>query len=496
MSQGRRIKEENNKDKKSTKNEKNNPKGNIIFKILAFVYFLITIVFYIAVIQIDMLPTLYTVVFTIAEILFTYLIIRGIAKSRKGYVINIICIIIAILISAVYVYATNYLLATSNFLGNVFKQVTETEQYYIVSKKDSSYTNIEDVEGTDVYLFQIEESVKNDLENKVNVTLKSEQNLTDLGTKLIDDEIDTIFVSLTQYEMLSEEIKGFKENTKIIYIVNHDVKVESVIENTNSEHTIENGIFNVYVSGIDTTGSITNVARSDANILATVNTKTHEILLTSIPRDYYVTLHSKDANDKLTHSGIYGISETVTSVEDLLEIDINYYVRINFTTVIKLVDIIGGVDVYSEYNFSTNTDPSFTFTKGNTHLNGQQALAYSRERYSFVDGDNQRIKNQQQVIEAIIEKVLSSNTILTKYINILNSMEGSFQTNITQDEVSKLVQDQLSSMSSWKITTNSLTGTGAYYPTYSMGSQELYVMIPDNDSIEEAEEQIHKVMGE
>ena len=251
MSQGRRKKEENNKDKKSTKNEKNNPKGNIIFKILAFVYFLITIVFYIAVIQIDMLPTLYTVVFTIAEILFTYLIIRGIAKSRKGYVINIICIIIAILISAVYVYATNYLLATSNFLGNVFKQVTETEQYYIVSKKDSSYTNIEDVEGTDVYLFQIEESVKNDLENKVNVTLKSEQNLTDLGTKLIDDEIDTIFVSLTQYEMLSEEIKGFKENTKIIYIVNHDVKVESVIENTNSEHTIENGIFNVYVSGID-----------------------------------------------------------------------------------------------------------------------------------------------------------------------------------------------------------------------------------------------------
>lgn len=496
MSQGRRIKEENNKDKKSTKNEKNNPKGNIIFKILAFVYFLITIVFYIAVIQIDMLPTLYTVVFTIAEILFTYLIIRGIAKSRKGYVINIICIIIAILISAVYVYATNYLLATSNFLGNVFKQVTETEQYYIVSKKDSSYTNIEDVEGTDVYLFQIEESVKNDLENKVNVTLKSEQNLTDLGTKLIDDEIDTIFVSLTQYEMLSEEIKGFKENTKIIYIVNHDVKVESVIENTNSEHTIENGIFNVYVSGIDTTGSITNVARSDANILATVNTKTHEILLTSIPRDYYVTLHSKDANDKLTHSGIYGISETVTSVEDLLDIDINYYVRINFTTVIKLVDIIGGVDVYSEYNFSTNTDPSFTFTKGNTHLNGQQALAYSRERYSFVDGDNQRIKNQQQVIEAIIEKVLSSNTILTKYINILNSMEGSFQTNITQDEVSKLVQDQLSSMSSWKITTNSLTGTGAYYPTYSMGSQELYVMIPDNDSIEEAEEQIHKVLGE
>ena len=269
------------------------------------------------------------------------------------------------------------------------------------------------------------------------------------------------------------------------------MKVSTKIETADSRQTINNGIFNVYISGIDTTGSISNVARSDANILATVNTKTHEVLLTSIPRDYYVTLHSKKAKDKLTHSGIYGVSETVTTVEDLLDIDINYYVRVNFTTLIKLVDTLGGVSVYSDYNFTT---AGYTFSKGYNRLNGKEALAFSRERYSFANGDNQRVKNQQQVIEAIINKVLDSKTILTKHTSILNSMEGSFQTNISQDEVSKLVQDQLNNMSSWKILNNSLTGTGSYGPTYSMGSQELYIMLPDSTSVQNAKQQIKSVM--
>lgn len=495
MSQGKRMKEEPKRGKKGVKSEKNskrrNPKLDGVLKLLAFVYAVITIIFYIAVRKVNMLPTSYTVIFTIAEIVFTILMIRGILKNRKSLKINIICIIIVLFVSGIYIYATNYLLATSNFLGKVFREVTETEQYYIIARKDSSYSKIEDVKGKDIYLFQIEDSVKKDLTDKVTVTLKSEGNLTNLGKKLLNKDIDTVFVSLTQYEMLSEEIKEFKDNTKIIYIVNHDVKVSTKIETTDSRQTISNGIFNVYISGIDTTGSISNVARSDANILATVNTKTHEVLLTSIPRDYYVTLHSKKAKDKLTHSGIYGISETVTTVEDLLDIDINYYVRVNFTTLIKLVDTLGGVSVYSDYNFSAG---GYTFSKGYNRLNGNEALAFSRERYSFADGDNQRVKNQQKVIEAIINKVLDSNTILTKYTSILNSMEGSFQTNISQDEVSKLVQDQLNNMSSWKIINNSLTGKGSYGPTYSMGSQELYIMLPDSTSLQNAKQQIKSVM--
>lgn len=202
-------------------------------------------------------------------------------------------------------------------------------------------------------------------------------------------------------------------------------------------------------------------------------------------------MHSKQAKDKLTHSGIYGVSETVTTVEDLLNVDINYYVRVNFTTIIKLVDTLGGVDVYSDYDFECG---GYSFTKGYNHIGGSAALVFSRERYSFAAGDNQRVKNQQHVIEAIIKKVANSTTILTKYTSILNSLEGSFQTNIEQSEISKLVKNQLENMSSWTVKSNSLTGTGSYGPTYSMGSQELYIMLPDSTSVQNAKSQIKAVM--
>lgn len=224
-----------------------------------------------------------------------------------------------------------------------------------------------------------------------------------------------------------------------------------------------------------------------------INTNTHEALLTSIPRDYYVTLHSYGAKDKLTHSGIYGVNETVKTAEDLLDTDINYYVRVNFTTVIKLVDKLGGIDVYSDYNFSRN---GYNFKKGYNHINGDAALVFSRERYSFAGGDNQRVKNQQHVIEAVMKKVLNSTTLLTKYTDILDSLKGSFQTNIAQDDISSLVKDQINNMSSWTIKSNSLTGTGASSSTYSMGSTKLYVMVPNSTSVTSAKEKIDEVLGE
>ena len=316
--------------------------------------------------------------------------------------------------------------------------------------------------------------------------------MTNLGNNLINKEIDVILISSSQYSILSEEIENFKDNTKIIYTASHEIKKTATVSTDNSKYTIENGIFNVYISGIDTSGNISNVSRSDANIIATVNTKTHEVLLTSIPRDYYVTLHSKGAKDKLTHSGIYGINETVTTVEDLLDIDINYYVRVNFTTVIKLVDTLGGVSVYSDYDFNAQ---GYHFNKGYNYLNGEQALAFSRERYSFAAGDNQRVKNQQAVIEAIIKKVMNSTTILTKYTSILESLEGSFQTNIEQSEISSLVKSQLENMSSWTIKNNALTGTGSYGPTYSMGSTKLYIMLPNESSVSSAKEKINDVLN-
>lgn len=480
-----------NKKKRSTKKSTN--KIDIAFRILALIYLIITIVFYISVIRMDMLPALYVTIFTIAEIIFTIAMLVGLAKKHKTYKLNVLCLIIVLFISAAYMYVTNYANATTDFLGNVFQEVEETDDYYVVVRKASSYKEIKDISGKELYVFQVEDDVKQEVSSKVSVTLRSKESLNDLGDNLLKNKLEAILVSSSQYAILKEEVKDFEANTRIIYTATHKIVKAATVENENSKYNVENGIFNVYISGIDTAGRISNVSRSDANIVVTVNTKTHEVLLTSIPRDYYVTLHSKKAKDKLTHSGIYGVSETVTTVEDLLDIDINYYVRVNFTTVTKLVDTLGGIDVYSDYNFTAGP---YNFQKGYNHVNGAQALLFSRERHSFAAGDNQRVKNQQHVIEAIMKKVLNSTTILTKYTNILNAMEGSFQTNIEQKEISNLVKDQLQNMSSWKIKNNSLTGTGASKSTYSAGSQKLYVMIPDATSVQKAKEQIANVMGE
>ena len=477
---------------KSKGNKKIN-KVMLAFKILALVFFITTIVFYVSVNKLNLLPTSYFVAFTLAEIIITALITIGLAKKHKTYKLNVLCLIIMLLLTGIYLYVINFANAANDFLGSVFQEVKETEEYYVVVKDDSEYENIDDLDGESIYAFQIEEDVREDINKEINANFKTQDNLTNLGNDLLDEKIEAILVSSSQYAMISEEIEDFEDDTRIIYKSNHEIEKTAEVSAGDSKYTIGNGVFNVYISGIDTSGSISNVSRSDANIIATVNTKTHEVLLTSIPRDYYVTLHSKGAKDKLTHSGIYGINETVTTVEDLLDIDINYYVRVNFTTVIKLVDVLGGIDVYSANSFSRG---AYTFSQVYNHLNGDAALVFSRERYSFASGDNQRVKNQQAVIEAIAKKVLNSETLLKKSADILDSLQGSFQTNIEQDEMSSLVRAQLSDMSSWKFSNNALEGTGSYGPTYSMGSTQLYIMLPNETSVANAKAKINEAMGE
>ena len=484
----------------TTKSGVNKPKSNkkvnkvmMAFKILALIFLITTIVFYISVNRLNLLPTSYFVAFTLAEVILTSLIMIGLAKKHKTYKLNVVCLIIMLLLTGIYLYIINFANATNEFLGSVFQEVKETEEYYVVVRNDDKYDDINDLDGESIYAFQIENDVQEDINSQANVNFETGNNLIDLGNDLLDEKIEAILVSSSQYAMVSEEIENFKDETKIIYTSDHEIVKTTEVNSEGSKYTVENGVFNVYISGIDTSGSISNVSRSDANIIATVNTNTHEVLLTSIPRDYYVTLHSKGAKDKLTHSGIYGINETVTTVEDLLDIDINYYVRVNFTTVIKLVDVLGGIDVYSSNSFSRG---GYTFSQGYNHLNGDAALVFSRERYSFASGDNQRVKNQQAVIEAIAKKVLNSTTLLTRYTDILDSLQGSFQTNIEQDEMSSLVRAQLSDMSSWKFSNNALEGTGSYGPTYSMGSTQLYIMLPNETSVANAKAKINEAMGE
>ena len=263
------------------------------------------------------------------------------------------------------------------------------------------------------------------------------------------------------------------------------------------EVNVTKDTFTIYVAGIDTYGSVSSVSRSDVNMLVTINPKTGQVLLTSIPRDYYVRLHGTTGyKDKLTHAGIYGVDMSVQTLEDLLDIDINYYVRVNFTSLIKLVDALGGVDVYSEYSFNSNAglgyQDGFHFSKGYNHVNGEQALAFVRTRKAFIGGDRVRGKNQQALIEAIIRKVCSP-TIIMRYTSILDSLEGSFDTNLSMNDITSLARYQIDKMPDWNISSISLDGTDGSEYTYSFSGQKLYVMIPSEDSVNSAKDKFTAV---
>ena len=252
--------------------------------------------------------------------------------------------------------------------------------------------------------------------------------------------------------------------------------------------------FIVYVGGSDTrTSKLTEKYNSDVNILAVVNPTTKQVLMINTPRDYYVKTTKTRGNvlDKLTHCGSYGLQCSLDTLGNLYDQEINYYTIVNFKGFKKLVDAIGGVDVYCEKSFSAHTDDLY-FKKGNLHLNGRQALAFVRERYAFSDGDYARGRHQMEVLEEIINK-LASGTIITRYAQIIESVEGMFTLGFTNEEISQLVKMQLSDMASWDIKNYTVTGTGTSKETYSMPGQKVYVTIPNYDTVEHAKSLIEKV---
>ena len=249
--------------------------------------------------------------------------------------------------------------------------------------------------------------------------------------------------------------------------------------------------FNIYISGMDTTGKITEEARSDVNMIITVNPKTHKILMTSIPRDYLVELQNGE-KDKLTHTGMMGIDETTSDVEDLLGIKINYYVKVNYNTLKDLVNSIGGITINSDKAFISYIG-RYQFVQGKNELDGAKALAYARERRTYSDGDNHRVRNQQEVLKAIVNKLTGSTTLLTRYNKILKYLAPTMEMNFTRAEVKALVKFQLGKNPKWKFESNALEGYDAFATVYSGGNQQLYVMKPDEESIKKARQKIKEI---
>ncbi len=256
---------------------------------------------------------------------------------------------------------------------------------------------------------------------------------------------------------------------------------------------VEGDVVTIYLGGSDTREeTLSDQTRNDVNIIARVNTATHEVLLVFTPRDYYVPLSiSNGVPDKLTHAGIYGVQVSVDTLAMLYDIDIDYYFHINFTGFVDIIDALGGIEVESEYEFEAG---GYHFTEGINQLDGEAALVFCRERYAFPTGDRQRGRNQLAVIEAIIEKA-TSPSILNSLPSILESAKGCVDTNIPYDFMLKLILEQLAGNADWNITTYSVDGTGDSQIPYSMNTYA-YVMIPDTSTVEHAKELFREIAGE
>ncbi len=313
---------------------------------------------------------------------------------------------------------------------------------------------------------------------------------------LYEGEVDALILNTAYVSILEgmEEYRSFQEQTKLVY--EYAIRAENPqlpqAPVQSQAAAITQQPFVLYLSGSDTRSAILSTSRSDVNILAVVNPVSKQILLVNTPRDYYVANPAGGGSlDKLTHCGIYGVDCSMEALGNLYEVEVDYYGQLNFNGFETLIDAIGGVSVYSERAFYSG---SYYFQEGYNQVGGSQALAFARERYAFADGDNARGRNQMQLITAIVQK-LTSGTIITRYAEILESMEGTFVTSMTQSMISDLVKMQLNDLAAWNIQSYAVTGYGDSQTTYSAPGYYAYVMQPDMDTVYQARDLIQRVMN-
>lgn len=475
---------------KKNRRKRSKNKGIWFFRAIAIISIIIFIVFGIMLYVLDMIPFKYLIIFYIVfGLLYLYLFITSFPKKIKNKFKISSCVFL-ILFGTIFGVGIKYLNDTMDFVGVISKDLFQKEVYYVMTLENSKYKDIKDLDGKSIGIYSSKNSTKasNELNKKIKNISKEYKNVVELFEDLQDNKIDAVLINESTKNLLDTDLADMKLKLKEIYKVYVSIEKTDIVKVVD----ITKKPFNIYVAGGDAYGSIDNVTNTDVNMIITVDPINRKVLLTSIPRDYYVNLPSfgDDAYDKLTHAGYYGIEESVKAVENLLDIDINYYVKVNFSTIEGVINAIGGVDVYSDYSFCVTTT-GVCVKKGINHLNGYQAMMFARERKSFKDGDIQRVKNQQKVLEAIINKITSSTKLVTNFSQILDSVSNSFSTNMETKSINRLVKMQLNDMRGWSIETQNLVGTDLYTKnTYTFPNIELYVMKQDSNSVDEAKEKI------
>ena len=411
--------------------------------------------------------------------------------SKKAKNLTLILLLLGILISGTSLFAvgqfigfTSRLNATSNY-SNYSMSIAVLADSPI--DNISQVTSVMGPTGTDKDNIQ---QLMNDLKATQNKELTVEESRSYLAAykSLLAGDTKAILLNSVFENIIESEYPDYASKIKKIY-------TKELTKTVETPKDVKGDSFNVYISGIDTYGPISSVSRSDVNIIMTVNRETKKILLTTTPRDSYVPIADGGNNqkDKLTHAGIYGVDASIHTLENLYGIDLNYYARLNFTSFLKLIDLLGGVDVYNDQEFTAHTNGKF-YSVGNVHLDSEQALGFVRERYSLADGDRDRGRNQQKVIVAILQK-LTSTEALKNYDGIIKGLQDSIQTNMPLETMMKLVNAQLESGGTYKINSQDLKGTGRMdLPSYAMPDSNLYMMEISDSSLESVKAAINDVM--
>ena len=416
-------------------------------------------------------------------------------KTKKSPLVTTVVLVIFSLVSLVGIFGFKQMIDITNRM-NQTAAFSEVEMSIVVPKdsdiKDvSQLTSVQAPTKVDKNnIDTLMSALKKD--KKVDVKVDDVASYQEAYDNLKSGKSKAMVLSGSYASLLESVDSNYASNLKTIYTY----KIKK--KNNNPAKQVDSKVFNIYISGIDTYGSISTVSRSDVNIIMTVNMNTHKILLTTTPRDAYVKIPDGGADqyDKLTHAGIYGVETSEKTLENLYGIKIDYYARINFTSFLKLIDQLGGVTVHNDQAF-TSLHGKFDFPVGDIQMNSEQALGFVRERYSLDGGDNDRGKNQEKVISAIVNKLASLKSV-SNFTSIVNNLQDSVQTNMSLDTINALANTQLDSGSKFTVTSQAVTGTGStgQLTSYAMPNSSLYMMRLDNSSVASASQTIKNLMEE
>ncbi len=464
---------------------------------------------YIRLMATGMLSNLYLIILMVVLIVLNAVSVIVQLPLRRNKAGKLIMGIVSLLLSGAMLYGVVAVNSVQSALSKIVGKMTETEITEVRVMNDNPATSMGDTKGyTFGYIADADtkntQSILDEISKSFG-TIKSKgyDSMTALADALYDDEVDAILINQGYVDLLTEKdgYTDFRDQTRVLYTYTTTHEVDPIVPNT----SITKEPFVVYCSGIDArVDDISAKSRSDVNILAVVNPTTKQILLVNTPRDYYLPLARNGELDKLTHAGLYGIDESMKVLGNLYGVQADYYVRVNFAGLVKIVDALGGVDIESDANFTCvpmetpdgngdYTYQKYSFTKGINHVNGSQALAFARERKAFADGDNRRGQHQMTVIKAIVNKACSS-AVLTKYQELLKAASDAFITNMPYADISSLVQMQLGDMADWNITTYAVSGEGSTEYCYALGDKA-WVMIKDSSKVNTAKNMIQQVIN-